>query len=345
MDIPLYSHPSSTHTLAERWRHWNPIIKVKRQRTIRKYVTQVLHSNSPNIPTAGGTTKNSVENQHMSTAQFSANLWSQRSRQQYHHPDKTVIFVLYYFTTVLSHWDFSCGKFGLLFPGKASCDRVTLPQPAVHAGCFSVSIIHRTLTWTTGSLKCAQMLIHTVAHVVYTHRKRVCTESWLWERNPLPQGKSNLSQRRAGPTLYQLSYIPTHSIWVSFWIKFWAEANKTLSVSQSRRSMNPELHRPIQANDHSKPPSNVDRSFAPWTPDWKRIDKSSLTRHLISQTTTNIDDSVSLQREANLPDRTGLKTVSTPQTYVWRGGQTGVVGLEVMTTQFSPSPPSAQIYR
>ena len=32
------------------------------------------------------------------------------------------------FTTVLSEWDFSHGKFGLLSPGKASCDRVALPN-------------------------------------------------------------------------------------------------------------------------------------------------------------------------------------------------------------------------
>ena len=44
---------------------------------------------------------------------------------------------------------FSHGKFGLLFPGESQ-----LSQPPVHAGCFSVSIIHRTLTWTTGSLTC-----------------------------------------------------------------------------------------------------------------------------------------------------------------------------------------------
>ena len=37
-------------------------------------------------------------------------------------------------------------------------------QPTVHAGSFSVSIIHRTLTWTTRSLTCAQMLIHAIAH-------------------------------------------------------------------------------------------------------------------------------------------------------------------------------------
>ena len=59
------------------------------------------------------------------------------------------------FTAVLSQWDFSHVKLGLL-------SRAT--QPTVHAGCFSVSIIHPTLTWTTGSLMCTQMLMHAVAH-------------------------------------------------------------------------------------------------------------------------------------------------------------------------------------
>ena len=44
---------------------------------------------------------------------------------------------------------------------------------------------------------------------VYGHRKRVCTESWLQENNPCRTGESNLPQRRAGPTLYQLSYTPS----------------------------------------------------------------------------------------------------------------------------------------
>ena len=45
-------------------------------------------------------------------------------------------------------------------------------KPTVHAGCFSVSIIHQTLTWTTGSLTCAQIW-------VYGHCKRVCTKKKL----------------------------------------------------------------------------------------------------------------------------------------------------------------------
>ena len=61
------------------------------------------------------------------------------------------------FTTVLSHWDFSHGKIGLLFPGESQLRQSRVTQPTVHAEYFSVSIIHRFLTWwTTGSLTCAQ---------------------------------------------------------------------------------------------------------------------------------------------------------------------------------------------
>ena len=39
-----------------------------------------------------------------------------------------LLFTFLLFTTVLSKWDFSYGKFGLFSLGKASCDRVTLPN-------------------------------------------------------------------------------------------------------------------------------------------------------------------------------------------------------------------------
>ena len=39
-----------------------------------------------------------------------------------------LLFLLLLFTAVLSEWDFSHWKFRLLFPGKASCDRVVLPN-------------------------------------------------------------------------------------------------------------------------------------------------------------------------------------------------------------------------
>ena len=57
--------------------------------------------------------------------------------------------------TLLSQWEFRS-----LSPRKASCNRVALTNPnhvfnsKVHAGSFRVFAIHRTLTWTTGSLTC-----------------------------------------------------------------------------------------------------------------------------------------------------------------------------------------------
>ena len=52
----------------------------------------------------------------------------------------------------------------IAFPGESQLRQSRATQPTVHAGCFRVSIIHRTLTWTTGSLTCAQMLMHAIAH-------------------------------------------------------------------------------------------------------------------------------------------------------------------------------------
>ena len=62
-------------------------------------------------------------------------------------------------------------------------------KPTVHAGCFIVSIIHRTLTWTTGSLTCVQMLGLAIAHGggggVLIHVRESALEA-DWEENPLP---------------------------------------------------------------------------------------------------------------------------------------------------------------
>ena len=61
------------------------------------------------------------------------------------------------------------GNSGCLPRGKASYDRDAI-QSMVHAVCFSVSIIHWTLTWTTGAHRCKCMRLHTVK---YRHGKRV----------------------------------------------------------------------------------------------------------------------------------------------------------------------------
>ena len=76
---------------------------------------------------------------------------------------KHTFFFFFFLTTVLSQWNFSHGIFGLPSLGKASYDSRST-QPAKHAGCFSVSIIHWTLTWTTGHLAGAQRKMHEIAH-------------------------------------------------------------------------------------------------------------------------------------------------------------------------------------
>ena len=56
------------------------------------------------------------------------------------------------------------------FLGESLLRQSCTTQPTVHAGCFSVFIIHRTLTWTKGSLTRAQMLMHAICtQGVYRH--------------------------------------------------------------------------------------------------------------------------------------------------------------------------------
>ena len=94
-------------------------------------------------------------------------------------------FLKFLLRTVLSHWDFSNWRFRFFPPLKSNCDSHTM-QPTVHAGCFSVSIIHRTLTWTSGPLTRAQVLMDAIAH----GGVRTPQESLHWkltrEKNPLP---------------------------------------------------------------------------------------------------------------------------------------------------------------
>ena len=59
------------------------------------------------------------------------------------------------------------GKWGCFPPGKASSHRTALPFfLSLCVQCFRVSVIHRTLTWTTGSLTCVRDHCYTC---VYTH--------------------------------------------------------------------------------------------------------------------------------------------------------------------------------
>ena len=94
------------------------------------------------------------------------------------------------------------------FHGESQLPQSHATQPLVHAECFSVSTIHPTLTWTTRSLACAQMLMHATAHQsVQTPKESLHRKLTVGKKKILCRtGKSNLHQRCASLTLNQLSY-------------------------------------------------------------------------------------------------------------------------------------------
>ena len=88
------------------------------------------------------------------------------------------------------------------FPGESQLRQSRATQPNIHAGCLSVSIIHRTLTLTTRSLTCAQMLMHAIAHGdVLTHVRESALKVDSGRKIPCRTGESHLSQRRDSPML------------------------------------------------------------------------------------------------------------------------------------------------
>ena len=82
------------------------------------------------------------------------------------------------------------------FPRGSQLRQSRATQPTVHAGCFGVSIIHRTLTWTAGSLACAQMLMHAIAHGgVRTHVRQSALKVDSGRKIPCRTREPNLRQR------------------------------------------------------------------------------------------------------------------------------------------------------
>ena len=72
------------------------------------------------------------------------------------------------------------------FSGESQLWQSHATQSVVHAGCFNISIIHQTLTWTTWFLTCAQMLMHAIAcGIVWTPKESMHWKLTLGE-NPLP---------------------------------------------------------------------------------------------------------------------------------------------------------------
>ena len=79
----------------------------------------------------------------------------------------------------------------------------------VHTGYVCVAIIHWTLTWTTGSLTCAQMLMYAIACWGCMDTKREPSLKVVSMKKILCRTReSNMHQRLDSPMLYQLSYIP-----------------------------------------------------------------------------------------------------------------------------------------
>ena len=108
----------------------------------------------------------------------------------------------------------STKRFTTAFPHASRCGsspnhnhQVDYFVAMVLAGYVCVVIIHRTLTWTTGSLTCAQMSMHAIAHGgVRAPKKSVLTVN-SGKKIPCRTRESKLRRRRAGPMFYQLSYI------------------------------------------------------------------------------------------------------------------------------------------
>ena len=83
-------------------------------------------------------------------------------------------------------------------------------EPTVHAGCFSVSIIHQTLTWITGSLMCAQMLMNAIAHRgVQTHVRESALKVDSGRKFHAAPGNRTCINSMMVQCSNQLSYIPT----------------------------------------------------------------------------------------------------------------------------------------
>ena len=103
-------------------------------------------------------------------------------------------------------------EFRVAFPGESHLRQSRAAKLTLHTGCFSVSIIHRTLTWTTDY---GIFNAHTdvnVCHCTWACTDTVRKSALIFNSGrkiPCRTGESNLRRRRAGPMLYQLSYIPT----------------------------------------------------------------------------------------------------------------------------------------
>ena len=145
---------------------------------------------------------------------FNERVWKCSERFQW----KSIVCIVY---TLLSQWEClpSCPwDIRVAFPKESQLQQSRYPTPInykVHAGSFRVSIIQRTLTWTTGSLTCVRNHSYACA---YTRGLGIPTAS---QHNIFDSGKTltiffNCAPDTDGvrtsglwissPTLYQLSH-------------------------------------------------------------------------------------------------------------------------------------------
>ena len=118
------------------------------------------------------------------------------------------------------------------FPGESQLRQSHTTKPSVHAGCFSVSIFHRTLTRTTGSLTCAQMLMHAIAHGDVRTHLRESSPKVDWEKNPVPHWGIE----------------PASAAWWSDALTNWATSHpehQCLMRSAPSEILHPSLHRSL----------------------------------------------------------------------------------------------------
>ena len=90
------------------------------------------------------------------------------------------------FYNCMASMEFLPWEIWVAFPIESQLPQSHATQPNVLSGCFSVSIIQWTLTWTTGCFNVCTDVSACEHMGVYGHHKRVCTENLLWEKNPLP---------------------------------------------------------------------------------------------------------------------------------------------------------------
>ena len=98
-----------------------------------------------------------------------------------------MLFIFLIFTTALSHCDSSHGKFGLLFPGKASCNSHAT-KPMVQCSCvlFVDSAVNPVFTKVEHMLSTCVALLSILILLVSTPSRAVVSSPVLMVRSGFP---------------------------------------------------------------------------------------------------------------------------------------------------------------